>query len=88
MAVQAKFGQYLQAAKDPMLISQTEKTVEWEQVSSNEQVLPMPAPEDPVFFWWNEKSVWSLNTESVTNFMDTPKQHTHLKIFLSNCTVF
>jgi hypothetical protein len=25
-----------------MLISQTEKTVEWEQVSSKEQVLPMP----------------------------------------------
>ncbi len=42
MAVQAKFGQYLQDAKDPMLISQTEKTVEWEQVSSKEQVLPMP----------------------------------------------
>jgi hypothetical protein len=43
MAVQAKFGQYLQDAKDPMLISQKEKTVEWEQVSSKEQVLPMPA---------------------------------------------
>jgi hypothetical protein len=42
MAVQAKFGQYLQDAKDPMLISQTEKTLEWEQVSSKEQVLPMP----------------------------------------------
>jgi hypothetical protein len=42
MAVQAKFGQYLQDTKDPMLISQTEKAVEWEQVSSKEQVLPMP----------------------------------------------
>jgi hypothetical protein len=41
MAVQAKFGQYLQDAKDPMLISQTEMAVEWEQVSSKEQVLPM-----------------------------------------------
>jgi hypothetical protein len=26
-----------------MSISQTEKAVEWEQVSSKEQVLPMPA---------------------------------------------
>jgi hypothetical protein len=42
MAVQAKFGQYLQDAKDPRSISQTEKTVEWEQVSSKKQVLPMP----------------------------------------------
>ncbi len=40
--MQAKFGQYLQNAKDPRLISQTEKAVEWEQVSSKEQVLPMP----------------------------------------------
>jgi hypothetical protein len=42
MAVQAKFGQYLQDAQDPMSLSQTEKAVEWEQVSSKEQVLPMP----------------------------------------------
>jgi hypothetical protein len=42
MAVQAKFGQYLQDAKDSMSLSQTEKAVEWEQVSSKEQVLPMP----------------------------------------------
>ncbi len=42
MAVQAKFGQYLQDAKEPMSLSQTEKAVEWEQVSSKEQVLPMP----------------------------------------------
>jgi hypothetical protein len=40
--VQAKFGQYLQNAKEPRSISQTEKAVEWEQVSSKEQVLPMP----------------------------------------------
>ncbi len=49
MAVQAKFGQYLQDAKDPMLISQTEKAVEWEQVSSKEQVLPMPG----LFYFFN-----------------------------------
>jgi hypothetical protein len=42
MAVQAKFGQYLQNAKDPILISQIEEAVEWEQVLSKEQVLPMP----------------------------------------------
>jgi hypothetical protein len=42
MAVQAKFGQYLQDAKDPMFIPQTEKAVEREQVSPKEQVLPMP----------------------------------------------
>jgi hypothetical protein len=40
--VQAKFGQYLQNAKEPRSISQTEKAVEREQVSSKEQVLPMP----------------------------------------------
>jgi hypothetical protein len=39
--VQAKFGQYLQNAKEPRSISQTEKAVEWEQVSSKEQVLSM-----------------------------------------------
>jgi hypothetical protein len=32
---------YLQNAKEPRSISQTEKAVEWEQVSSKEQVLPM-----------------------------------------------
>ncbi len=45
MAVQAKFGQYLQDTKKPRSICQTEKAVEWEQVSSKEQVLPMPALE-------------------------------------------
>ncbi len=40
--MQAKFGQYLQNAKEPRSISQTEKAVEREQVSSKEQVLPMP----------------------------------------------
>jgi hypothetical protein len=40
--VQAKFGQYLQNAKEPRSISQTEKAIEWEQVSFKEQVLPMP----------------------------------------------
>ncbi len=42
LVVQAKFGQYLQDAKYPRLLSQTEEAVEWEQVSSKEQVLPMP----------------------------------------------
>jgi hypothetical protein len=42
LAVQAKFGQYLQDAKNPRSISQTEKAVEWEQVWSNEQILPTP----------------------------------------------
>jgi hypothetical protein len=39
LAVQAKFGNYLQDAKNPRSISQTEKAVEWEQVSSKEQIL-------------------------------------------------
>jgi hypothetical protein len=41
--VQAKFGQYLQDAKNPRSISQTEKAVEREQIRSNEQILPTPA---------------------------------------------
>jgi hypothetical protein len=41
-AGQAKFGQYLQDAKNPRSISQTEKAVEQEQIPSNEQVLPTP----------------------------------------------
>jgi hypothetical protein len=40
--VQAKFGQYLQDAKNPRSISQTEKAVEREQIRSNEQILPTP----------------------------------------------
>jgi hypothetical protein len=42
LAGQAKFGQYLQDAKNHRSISQTEKAVEREQISSNEQVLPTP----------------------------------------------
>jgi hypothetical protein len=42
LAGQAKFGQYLQDAKNPRSISQTEKAVEREQIRSNEQVLPTP----------------------------------------------
>jgi hypothetical protein len=63
MAVQAKFGQYLQDAKDPMLISQTEKTVEWEQVSPKEQVLPMPALKRSLFvkFWLDYPKGFSNN---------------------------
>jgi hypothetical protein len=40
---QAKFGQYLPDAKKNRSLSQTEQAVEWEQISSNGQVLPMPA---------------------------------------------
>ncbi len=40
--MQAKFGQYLQDAKNPRSISQTEKAVEREQIRSNEQILPTP----------------------------------------------
>jgi hypothetical protein len=40
--VQAKFGQYLQDAKNPRSISQIEKAVEQEQIRSNEQILPTP----------------------------------------------
>ncbi len=43
LAVQAKFGQYLQDAKNPRSISQIEKAVEQEQIRSNEQILPTPA---------------------------------------------
>jgi hypothetical protein len=39
---QAKCNQYLQDAKNPMSISQTEKAVEREQIPSNEEVLPTP----------------------------------------------
>jgi hypothetical protein len=42
LAVQAKFGQYLQDAKNPRSISQTEKAVEREQIRFNEQILPTP----------------------------------------------
>jgi hypothetical protein len=45
LAVQAKFGQYLQDAKNPRSISQTEKAVEREQIRSNEQILPTPGLE-------------------------------------------
>ncbi len=40
--MQAKFGQYLQDAKNPRSICQTEKAVEREQIRPNEQVLPTP----------------------------------------------
>jgi hypothetical protein len=43
LAGQAKFGHYLQDAKNLRSISQTEKAVEREQIRSNEQVLPTPA---------------------------------------------
>jgi hypothetical protein len=43
--VQAKFGQYLQDAKNPRSISQIEKAVEQEQIRSNEQILPTPGVE-------------------------------------------
>jgi hypothetical protein len=39
---QAKFGHCLTGTKDPRALSQPEEAVEWEQISSKEQVLPMP----------------------------------------------
>jgi hypothetical protein len=42
LSVQAKFGQYLQDAKNSRSLSQTEEAVEREQISSDEQVLPTP----------------------------------------------
>ncbi len=44
MPVQAKFGHYPSGTKDPRSISQIEKAVEREQIRSNEQILPTPAP--------------------------------------------
>jgi hypothetical protein len=52
--VQAKFGQYLQDAKNPRSISQTEKAVEREQIRPNEQVLPTPAINCYFYFHFNE----------------------------------
>jgi hypothetical protein len=50
LAGQAKFSQYLQDAKNPRSISQTEKPVEREQIPSNEQVLPTPALKNSFMF--------------------------------------
>jgi hypothetical protein len=61
---QAKFGQYLQDAKKPRSLSQTEQAVECEQISSNGQVLPMPVLE---FLAFEQQSpgIYFINIESI-----------------------